>query len=239
MLEPLTKYTSLIYGLIFLAMSLTLLWKTRKTITSPFRNIFWAFTAFSAMKTTSILSGLSIGFLPSDGMQLLNNMPLVVTISTLSSLSIMSSGISNVFLFHFGISILIYKTSVRIDYKVFPVILFMLYMILYFSGIIEPRDVEKISRYSFGLNGAFLGGIGCFNLFKIKKTSGKNNSLSGLITYGFALLFYSFTEGIITNPVLGFQVEVLRIFSAIILFITSLFAIDLLKKEKGNRIGFI
>ncbi len=229
-------YISMIYGLIFFAMSLIFVWKTRKAIASPFRNIFWAFTAFSIMKAISILSGLSLELFSSDDMLLVNNMSPAVIINTFS---LISSGISNVVLYHFGISMLTHRGSIRLDYKIFPVILFLLYMSLYFLGIVPPHELEKISRHSFGLNGAFLGSIGCFNLFKIKRASGEKKLLSGLIACGIGLILYSFTEGFISNPVFGIQVELLRIFSAIVLFISSFFVVDLLKSEKKDRVGFI
>jgi hypothetical protein len=110
---------------------------------------------------------------------------------------------------------------------------------LYFSGIIELPNAERMSRYSLGFNGAFLGSIGYFNIYKIKKASGEKRLLSGLILYGIALLVYSLTEGIIINPVFGIQVEFLRLLSAIVLLISSFFVVDLLKEDKKNRIGFV
>ncbi len=235
MLEPHIKYTSLIYGLIFLAMSLFLAGKTRKAISPSSRNIFWAFTAFSIMKAMSIFLGFSIEFFPSNDMLLENDMsPVVIA----RALAVISSEISNLFLFHFGISILTYKASLRINYKIFPALLFSVYAILNLSGIIEPLISDKISRQSFGFTGAFLASFGCFNLYKLKRASEGGKLLSGPITSGIALLFYSFTEGIIENPILGVQVELLRLLSAIVLLTVSFFVVNLLK-EKENRIGFI
>lgn len=225
MLEPYMNYISLIYGLIFLVISFIFLRKTGKTTSSSLKNIFWAFTAFSIMKAMSVLSGLSIAFFP-----------LPAVINTFTTISYV---ISNIFLFHFGISILTYKTAIRINYKIFPFLLVIVYTSLYFSGIIELPNAERISRYSLGFNGAFLGSIGYFNIYKIKKASGEKRLLSGLILYGIALLVYSLTEGIIINPVLGIQVEFLRLLSAIVLLISSFFVVDLLKEDKKNRIGFI
>jgi hypothetical protein len=113
-------------------------------------------------------------------------------------------------------------------------------MALYLSRTVEPRTVEIISRYSFGFNGAFLGSIGCLNLYNIMKRDSKEGRLlSGLIICGITLLLYSFTEGIITKPFLGIPIELLRILSAIALLISSFFIVDLLKEEKEKRIGFI
>lgn len=235
MSEPHMNYTLLIYGLIFLAMSLTFMGKVRKVTTSPLKNVFWAFTAFSIMKATSILSGLSIGFFSSENMLSVNNMFPVVIISILIAIC---SVMSNIFLFHFGISMLTYKTSIRINYKIFPILLLIGFMSLYFSGTIDLHNAERLSRHSFGFSGAFLGSLGCFNLFSIKKASGNKKLLSWLIIYGIALLLYSLTEGIITNPILGIQVELLRLISAVVL-LTSSFIVTLLKEDRDERIGFI
>jgi len=109
---------------------------------------------------------------------------------------------------------------------------------LYFSQIVEPAKAETISRYSFGFNGAFLGSIGCFNLYYMKRDSKEKKLLSGLIISGIAFLLYAFTEGIITKPLWGIKIEILRTFSAIVLLVSSLLIVELLKEEK-ERIGFI
>lgn len=81
----------------------------------------------------------------------------------------MASGVSNIFLFHFGISLLTYKINTKINYKVFPVILFTAYMILYISGIVSQSDLESKSRLSFGYNGAILSFVGCVNYYYEKE----------------------------------------------------------------------
>ncbi len=232
-----TKYIALFYGLIFLGMSLFFLWKTRKTTSSPIKNIFWAFTAFLVIKAMSTLSELSLNFFVSDTLFSTKNMPLV---ALSNALSIISSITSNVFLFHFGISILTYKTSIRIDYKFFPVVLFIIYMGLILSGIIEINTAERISRYSFGFNGAFLGSIGYFNLYNMaKKHHGEKRLLLGHIICGTAIFFYAITEGVIIKPVLGIQVEILRLLTAITLFISSFYILELQKEEHKDRIGYV
>jgi hypothetical protein len=110
-----------------------------------------------------------------------------------------------------------------------------------FSGIIEIHSAERISRQSLGFNGAFLGSIGCLNLFKInKKHEGEKRLLIGLILGSISLLFYAITEGIIVTPVLGIKIEILRLMSAIALLISFPFFIELLKEEPHKaKIGFI
>jgi hypothetical protein len=112
-------------------------------------------------------------------------------------------------------------------------------MALYFSGIIDLYNAERISRYSFGFNGAFLGSMGCFNLFKTKVNPEEKRLPLGFIICGIALFSYALTEGIITNPLFGIQIELLRLFTAIVLFVSSFFVVDLLKEEKHTKIGFI
>jgi len=230
------NYIYLIYGLIFLAMSIIPAGKARRVTSPTIKNIFWSFTAFSTTKALSIFSGLSIKLISSDEMLSVNN---VFALIIINPLAIISSVISSVFLLHFGISILTYKTSIRINYKVFSILLFLVYMTLYFSGIIDLHSAERISRYSFGFNGAFLSSIGCFNLFKTKVNSEEKGLPSGLIICGIAFFLYALTEGIITNPISGIPIELLRLFTAIVLFISSFFVVDLLKEERYDRIGFI
>ena len=231
-------YISLLYSLTFLIISFILIREMKKITSSPLKNIFWSFTAFIITKTTFIISDLSLNFLVLDNIFLSNNIhPFIVIINTLS---VVFSIISNVFLFHFGISILTYKTSIRIDYKIFPMFLFIIYISLFLSGIIEFYSAERISRYSFGFNGAFLGSLGCFNLYNInKKHHGEKKMLSWYITCSIALFFYAGTEGIIIKPVMGISVEILRLLSSITLLISAFFIVELPKEERRDRIGFI
>ncbi|MDP3296150.1 MAG: hypothetical protein Q8N09_00910 [Thermodesulfovibrionia bacterium] len=113
-------------------------------------------------------------------------------------------------------------------------------MSLFLSGIIEFYSAERISRYSFGFNGAFMGSLGCFNLYTInRKHHGEKKMLLWYITCGIALFFYAGTEGIIIKPILGISVEILRLFSSITLLISAFFIVELPKQEHRDRIGFI
>ncbi len=226
----------LLNALVFFFAAIYLLWKTKSARSSHLKNIFWAFIAFAMLKSTSIFAGLFISFFPSGKEMLVNNMMPAVILDTLHEISYV---ISNVFLFHFGISIIAFKTSLRIDFKIFPVLLFVAFMFLYVSGIVDPKDLERISSYGFGLNGAFLGCMGCFNIFKIKLKSGSKRMLAGLILLGTALIFFPFTEGIITSPILGVRVDMLRLIIAVILSISSIMITDLLKEDRKDRIGFV
>lgn len=231
-----SDYSSTLYGLLFLATSCILTIKARKLTTSPAKNIFWSLIAFSIMKSLSIiiriLSGLD--FAGYD-----------ITGDIFTALYTVSCIISNVFLFHFGISALTYNTLMKLDYKIFPVLLLIGFMTLNMLGLIEFSKAEEISRYSFGFNGALLGGIGCFNIYKIKKSINGIKTMSWFITCGIALILLAFTEGIITRSTLGVRLDYLRIFSASILFISSFYFADLIKEEKKqvvkgkNKIGFV
>jgi hypothetical protein len=222
------KSITFVYGLLYLAISLIIMSRAKKLKTSPAKNIFWSFTAFSAMKFLSIFSGLSAELFPPDYITLNNHV---------SNLTAVSSIVSNVFLFHFGISILTYRTSMRIDYKIFPLLLLTGYIGLHLLGIIEFTDSEIISRYSFGFDGALLGGIGCIKLYKMKKESGSNSFSSGLVTCGIALILFAFTEGFILKPLFGIKVNNLRTLAAFSLFISSFFLADLLKEEEKKKIA--
>jgi len=231
---PHIKYISLMYGLIFLAASLLLFWKTKKTASPSLKNILWALSAFSITKAMSIIPGMYTESILPDIIYPTNK-----TLTEISYITTITSVLSNLFLFHFGISMLTFKTSMRINYKYFPLLLVAAYASLYFSGIIDLQNAEKISRQSFLVNGALLGSIGCFNLFNSKKTFKNNKSAPLFIIYGSALLFYALTEGIISKPVLTIDVEFLRLLSALFLLSISFFIIDLFEEDRGRRIGYI
>ena len=236
MVETYIKYITVINGAIFFLAANILIYKTRRASSSSIKNIFWAFTAFCVMKSMSLLSAAPLKIFPANEIMLEKNMLLTIILNVITGLSLV---ISNVFLFHFGISMATYKMSVRIDFKVFPVILFVAYLIMYFTKMMSPQDIEKISLYGFAFSGTFLGSIGCFNLYQIKKTSRDKKLLSGLIICGVSLIFYSMVEGIVTKPVLGSAAELLRLLTAAALFVASLFMTALLKEEKERKIGYI
>ncbi len=242
MLKPFTEYIQLIYGLIYLVASIVLIWKTRKVSTTSLKDILWAFTGFSIMKALSILPGWSIVMSP-ETLPLINNTLSLeaVFIIVLDTLRIEASVISNVFLLHFGIAILGYKTSIRINYKVVAALLVLAFFVLHLTGIISLDTTEEISRRSFGFNGALLGCVGCLNLFyiKIKKNTGEKILLTGLVLCSVALLFYAFAEGIISEPVFDIPVKHIRILSAAAILLSSFFITGLLKEEKGRRIGYV
>jgi hypothetical protein len=212
-------------------MSFVLIKKTRRASDSHLKNIFWALTVFAIMK-----AGTSI----TSYRWLFADTPLYV--STLAGNSrVMFAVISNIFLFHFGISILTYKIETRIDYKIFPVLLFVGYMILYVSGSIESSELEKISRFSFGYNGAILGFVGCINLYlNKKKRGGSRRVLYGLLLLAVGLLAYAITEGILSSSSApGIGTKILEVITAGILAAASVLATDLMKKETSSKIGFI
>jgi hypothetical protein len=204
---------------------------------SAFKDILWSFNAFLIIKSLSILSGLPFYVFGWENINVMNTSSPIIN---LQGVSVVCSVISNVFLFHFGISMLTYKTTPRFNYKIFPVILFVLYICLVLSGVIKIETAEQVSRHSLGFNGAFLGSIGCLNLLNLSKRHlTEKRVLPGLYFSGIALLLYAVTEGIIVQPVFGIRVEFLRFFSALALLFPSIFLIELLKEEPKERIGFI
>ncbi|HDZ61757.1 MAG TPA: hypothetical protein ENH40_01260 [Nitrospirae bacterium] len=242
MFEHFTKYIQLLYGLIYLAASIVLILKARKAVTTPLKDILWGFAGFTIMKALSIFSGLATVFSP-ETMPLTNNtLPMeTVFFIVLDTLHMEASVISNVFLLHFGISILSYKTSIRINYKVFAALLVLAFFVLHLTGIIPFDATEEISRKSFGFNGALLGCVGCLNLFyiKIQKKPGRKILFAGLAFCSIALLSFAFAEGIISEPVFEIPVIQLRLLSAVAILLSSFFITGLLKEEKGSRIGFV
>ncbi len=212
-------------------MSFVLIKKSRRATDAHLKNIFWALTVFAIMKAGASIASYEWFFADT---------PLYV--STLAANSrIMFAVIANIFLFHFGISILTYKIETRIDYKIFPVLLFIGYMLLYVSGSIEASELEKTSRFSFGYNGAILGFVGCINLYiNKKKRGGRRKVLYGLLLLGGGLLAYAITEGILsstTSP--GIRTKILEVITAGILATATVLVTDLMKKETSSKIGFI
>ncbi|MBI4654700.1 MAG: hypothetical protein HY752_06855 [Nitrospirae bacterium] len=202
--------------------------KTKHAAPSRFKNVFWALTAFVIMKliTSVITQGQSI-------------------IDTTSYISIllesfrgMASVVSNVFLFHFGISILTYKINTRIDYKIFPVLLLLGIIMFYLTGIFQPSEFEKISRFSFGYNGAILGFVGCINLYLDKRETLRNDiSLYGLILLGVFLLMYAVTDGVLAPHALSNKM--IKTISAGVVAAASLMLNNFIKKEGTKKVGFV
>lgn len=154
----------------------------------------------------------------------------------------MASVVSNIFLFHFGISLLTYKINTKINYKVFPVILFTAYMILYISGIVSQSDLESKSRLSFGYNGAILSFVGCVNYYYEKRKT--LNSLKikyGLLLLAIAFIFYALTEGILSSSsnIKKETMEIFRVLSTLLLTISSIAIKDILNEQKAKNIGFL
>lgn len=208
-----------------------LILKTRSARDSNFKDIFWALSAFIAMKASAsplVHKGLSA-------------LPVYASMFA-DSFVTMASVVSNIFLFHFGISLLTYKINTKINYKVFPVILFTAYMILYISGIVSQSDLESKSRLSFGYNGAILSFVGCVNYYYEKRKT--LNSLKikyGLLLLAIAFIFYALTEGILpsSSNIKKETMEIFRVLSTLLLTISSIAIKDILNEQKAKNIGFL
>lgn len=228
------KLTNILHGIyiaLFLFMSFVLIKKSHRATDAHLKNIFWALTVFAIMKAGASIASYEWFFADTP-----------LYISTIAANSrIMFAVIANIFLFHFGISILTYKIETRIDYKIFPVLLFIGYMLLYVSGSIESSELEKTSRFSFGYNGAILGFVGCINLYlNKKKRGGRRKVLYGLLLLGGGLLAYAITEGILSSTnTPGTFTKILEVVTAGILAAASVLVTDLMKKETSRKIGFI
>lgn len=224
------KIASFIYISFFLFATIVLIIRTKYAATSHFKNAFWALTAFSIMELTSFVI---------TQWQSIVDMPANISI-LFDTFSIVTSVSSNIFLFHFGISILTYKTSTHIDYKIFPVLILLGYILLYFTGIFEPSEFEKVSKFSLGYNGSILGFVGCINLYLDKKKAlHKNISLYGLILLGVFLLTYAITNGIIIATTYTMLIYILRVASAGMFAVSVLMLNDIMKEESAERISFV
>jgi len=212
-------------------MSFVLIKKSRGARDAHLKNIFWALTVFAIMKSGASIA--AYGWFSSSTPSYLS--------SFVDNSRIMFAVISNIFLFHFGISILTYRIDTRIDYKIFPVLLFVGYMILYLSGSVETSELEKTSRFSFGYNGSILGFVGCINLYLYKKrTGGRRRVLYGLLLLGGGLIAYAITEGILSSSrTPGIGTKILEVITAGILATATVLVTSLLKKETSRKIGFI
>ncbi|HDH50281.1 MAG TPA: hypothetical protein ENG95_06925 [Nitrospirae bacterium] len=146
--------------------------------------------------------------------------------------------LSNLFLFHFGISVLTCKTPLKINYKIFPLLLLVVYIIFNFMAIIDAETSRKVIRYGFGFTGSFLASIGFLNLYMIKtKSKGRKYFLSTMICCT-ALLFYAVTE-ILNNSFWFFPVEFLRLLSALALLSVPVYIVDLIGEDRNRRIGYV
>lgn len=224
------KIASFIYISFLLFTTIVLIIRTKYAVTPHFKNVFWALTAFSIMKLTSfiITQGQSIVDMPAN------------TSILFDTFSIMTSVGSDIFLFHFGISILTYKTSTHIDYKIFPVLILLGYILLYFTGIFEPSELEKVSRFSLGYNGSILGFVGCINLYLDKKKAlHKDISLYGLILLGVFLLAHAITDGFIITATYTMLIYILKAASAGMFAVSVLMLNNLMKEESAKRISFV
>ncbi|GEM_PF-5861515 len=220
-----------IYIVCLLFMSSVLIARSRGATDAHLKNIFWALAVFAIMKAGASLTafGRQAGNAPPYMPDLKGNTRIMLTV------------LSNIFLFHFGISILTYRLVTRIDYKIFPLLLFGGYMMLYASGSVETSELVKTSRISFAYNGAILGFVGCVNLYLQKKrTSGRRSVLYGLLMLGSGLLAYAFTEGA-AGPIRveGWGTEAFEAATAALLATASVLVTGLLKKETSRKIGFI
>ncbi|NOZ24994.1 MAG: hypothetical protein GXO94_02745 [Nitrospirae bacterium] len=220
-----------IYIACLLFMSAVLMGKSRGAADAHLKNIFWALTVFAIMKAGASLA--AYGWVADGAPKPLSGV--------VKNSRIIFAVLSNIFLFHFGISILTYRVETRIDYKIFPVLLFVGYMTLYVSGSVETADLVKTSRFSFAYNGAILGFVGCINLYLHKKrTGGRRRVLYGLLMLGTGLLAYAVTEGILSSSSSpGTGIKILEVVTAVILAAASVLVTGLLKKETSRKIGFI
>ncbi len=218
---------------LLISASIILIIKTKTLSTPNMKNIFWALTSTVIMKTCSVITGYN---------ELTTRLPLY-ELAIINNLSDLSAVVSNIFLFHFGISLLTHNIKTLIDYKIFPVLLFAGYMMLYFSGIIETSELNVTSKFSFGYNGAILGCVGCFNLFYYYKKKELKDRISryGFLLLGLTMFIYAITEGVLTTKIFSAMViEGLKIIFSILLVISSLTVTDVIKKEERlKKIGFI
>lgn len=222
---------TVIYIAFLLTASAVLVIKTRTAPNSQFKNIFWALASAVIMKTSATIAGYE---------RLISGLPLY-EYALITNFSDMSAVVSNIFLFHFGVSILTYKIKTLIDYKIFPTLLFAGYMILYISGIIDPAELSMTSRISFGYNGAILGCVGCVNIYyERRKECAKDTVIYGFLLLGMGLFIYSVTEGLLTTKVFSmYMISMFKVVSAAILAMSAVTVTDLMKEERTRRIGFV
>jgi hypothetical protein len=191
---------------------------------SQFEDAFFMLIAFSFSKGTAIAIDLVFvnGLLMSQGV-------------ILRSLSDMLSVVANVFFFQAAVDFLIFRLPTKLKFRIMPVFIFSGYLLLYVSGIIDVEDVEKIGRVSFGYNSAILNGIAMFNLYYIM---GRRHR--GLILAGLSFILYAIFEGIIHVPVYGIDIRIVRMFCALILFVSSFPIVNMLSERKAkDKIGYV
>jgi hypothetical protein len=147
--------------------------------------------------------------------------------------------VSNVFLLHFGIELITYKLPHRNIYRVFPLFLFIGYLVLFMFGIFDSFEAERIARFSFGYNGALLSSVACFSLYNTLKKSGNVKATKGILATGLGLIIYSIFDGLAEAPISGVPIHVFRMFSGIILMAASFYLTALFAGKKDFKVDYV
>lgn len=230
MVNALLFYVFVIYGSSFLLMFIILIRAVRKSPSEKYVEAFYMLAAFANSKSLSILA---------EGTRLFTEVKLDLYGLTLFNVSTMMNVISNVFLLHFGIEIITYRMSARNIYRVFPVLLFMGYVILYMFGIFDTVEADSIARFGFGYNGAILSSIACFSFYYSQRQIKDSKVLMGILATGIGLIFYSIFDGLAEEPIGDIPIQVFRMFSAIILAASSFYIARLFKEKKIQKVDYV
>ncbi len=230
MTKALLLYIYVLYGLSFVVMFILLFRSVTNASNKKYADVFYSLTAFASTKSLSILA---------DGVRIFTNLTFDVYGLTLLNISTMLNVISSVFLLHFGIELITLKLPHRNIYRIFPLLLFIGYLILFTFGVFDPLEANQIARFSFGYNGAVLSSVACFSLYYSLRQSKDLRAPKGILATGVGLIIYSIFDGLTENPISGVPIYVFRMFSAVILTAASFYLVALFDEKKIRKIDYV
>jgi hypothetical protein len=223
-------YIFLLYGLSFIVMFTILIRAINKATVRTYVDAFYMLAAFANIKSLAIVV---------DGIRLFAGSKIYLYSLILVNVSSMLNVISNVFLLHFGIELITYKAPHRKIYRIFPLLLFIGYLVLYVSGIFDALEVTSMARFGFCYNAAILSSVACLTLYYSLKQSKNVKVPKGILATALGLILYSIFEGLTEKPISGVSIYIFRMFSAIILMAASWYLVALFDEKKICKIDYV
>ena len=223
-------YIFSVYGLSFIVMFYALLRILKKSESKTYNDVFWMLACFALSKGLSVLVDAA-NLIVSDRVELYG--------ITLNNLSAMFAVISNVFVLQFSIDLITCRIANRNIYKVFPVILFSSYIVLFMFGIIDDYDANVTGRYGFGYNGGILASVALFSLYNSEKQNKSIGFLRGLQGLAIGFILYSIFDGVAEKPIMGVPIYLYRMVCAVLIATSSFYLKELFVVKKTSNVGYL
>ncbi len=221
--EPMV-YLYVIYGASFLVMSYVVFNGTKKATDITLITTFYALNLFGLTHGVAELIDWERFFLKATG---------TGEVEILKYLSQIFLIISFVVLLQFGVNLLTYRNERKGTFRLIPVILLLVYIIVLF--IIKTDDISKaglIARYTFGFSGALLSGVALYNLADSMKDVGNSKLIKGLVVAASGFALYSVFGGLIIKPIVGLPIQLFRAACALTIAISSFYVLDVFKASE-------